>query len=61
LLRLEPQQLRECQVQRAADRGEQLGRDLFAAAFELGQVRHRYPGGRCDFAQRAALGQSGAA
>jgi hypothetical protein len=65
---LEPQQLlphlveqvREGQVQGSTNGRQKLGRDLLAAALELGQVRHRHPRRGRDLPQRASLGEPGA-
>ena len=45
----------QLEVERVADRGEQVGRDLLGAAFDLGEVRERDRRSIGDVGQRALL------
>jgi hypothetical protein len=49
------QQIDQVQTQGGTDAGEDLGRGLLAAAFDLRQVRQRHAGSLRDVLQRAAL------
>ena len=51
----------QAQAERAGRGGEHLGRGLLAAALDLGEVRHRDPGGLGHILERAFLGETLAA